>query len=334
MKIFSIFSIFILSNNIKATDINSNSYNNSEVKENLKEELEKIKKLREKEREREKNYKEKENREYDIRLKEAVDKQNEKNEKLEQEIYRIRKKEELKKPEIEGRKKLDEKLKKEMYYDNKFSIFIAYNIGNSFGKYDQPNELFQLQSLITGDVIQAIPYTDRTTFKGTYWDGLKIGINYRRNKNIAFSFKFSSDGTDFKSMGVDFTKYIYGSFAALKGFPNANLYPYFPIKYILNVWTYNLGTDYYFHSINDKLELYAGGEFGLGNFYVRTSALDQDYTYDSQRIFKLNLRTGIQYNFKDRHHIKIEPFYSYFWGDRFHLNYIGISFAYMYTFGI
>lgn len=225
--------------------------------------------------------------------------------------------------------------KKEKYFDKKYSLFFNLTGGSGYAKYDQPNEFFQSQYFVTGgDVLRAIPYTSRTDFKGAYGDGLTIGLNYRRNQKFSFSLNYSSVTMYFRSMGVDLEKSFYGSLLLINGFPGGEYYPYFPGKYLLGARTLNLGTDYYFYSNKNELEFYIGGEIGLGSFAVEPNALDKFVVYDSRGIVKLNIRTGMQYNFNERHHLKIEPFYSHYWGDRFHLNFIGANFAYMYTFGV
>lgn len=227
-----------------------------------------------------------------------------------------------------------EDISKKKYYDKKISIHFMFSAGSGYGMYDQPKTEWLRQYAITGDLPSSLPFTFRNKFNGNYGDGLKIGLDYRHNQKFSFSFNYSSIGIYFRSAGIDnTTKPFYESLLAIQGVPEARYLNYVAGKYTLLTRTFNLGTDYYFYS-KDRFEFYMGGEVGIGAYDILPSSLNDTSVFDSKSIIKLNLKAGLQYVFTDRHHFKIEPFYSNFFGERFHANFIGANFGYSYTFGV
>lgn len=224
--------------------------------------------------------------------------------------------------------------KTKKYYEKKFSLNFMLSGGSGYGLYDQPKSDLLIQYAISGDLPSSLPFTFRNRFNGNYGDGLKLGLDYRHNQKFSFSFNYSSIGIYFRSAGVDnTTKPLYESILANQGVPEARYLNYLAGKYTLMTSTVNLGTDYYFYS-KDEFEFYLGGEVGAGAYVTMPAALNQYTEFDSGSIIKLNIRTGMQYIFSNRHHFKIEPFYSNFFGERFHANFIGANFGYSYTFGV
>ncbi|MCB1177194.1 MAG: hypothetical protein KDK36_06405 [Leptospiraceae bacterium] len=238
-------------------------------------------------------------------------------------------------------KQIIQKTEKDKFTDKKFSFFFHLTRGNGYGMYNQQNEPLKYNYLLFDVPIQAYPYTVRNNFKGNKGEGTKIGFEYRRNKNYSFSFSFSNDSVYFRSIGIDSNKLLLSSIISNNNGPIGHLFSYTLSKYYLFTSTINVGGDYYFYSNNKDIEVYAGGEFGLGNYFLEYSGDEQLYNYlypngyfDASSIKKLNIRVGIKYNFGNGHNIKIEPYSSYFPGERVRLNIIGVSIGYMYSFGL
>lgn len=227
-----------------------------------------------------------------------------------------------------GAEKENDTGKESNHYDKKASVYIHLGYGKGIGLYDQDPDVYKILYLVNREPISTFPYTKRSTFKSNYLDDLTLGIDYRWSQKYSFLFNYSMLGLHFKSIGVDPSAAFYSKM--LSGYYEL---PYISQRYTAFARTLNFGINHYFYSFKDEWELYFGGEIGLGTYSIEPSALNRRDLFDANGVVKLHARTGFQYNFNWKHHLKIEPFLSNFYGERMHLTGMGVNLAYMYTFG-